>query len=163
MSTATTIQSPIVSTTFAPRGEKAQIEEGMAFAPKFDDHGLIAVVTTDFETGELLMQAWMNAEALARTIELGEAVYWSRSRQELWHKGATSGHTQLVRELRTDCDQDAIWLRVEQRGGAACHVGYRSCFYRRVPVGDDAQATPELVFTETQKAYDPAVVYGKTS
>ena len=149
------------SAPFAARGEKSQIEEGTAFAPKFDAAGLIPVVTTDFETGELLMQAWMNAEALAKTIELGEAVYWSRSRRELWHKGATSGHTQLVRELRTDCDQDSIWLRVDQRGGAACHVGYRSCFYRGVPVGSAAEPTPTLHFIETEKAYDPATVYGK--
>lgn len=152
-------ESPTVA--FAERGEKSQIEEGTALAPKFDDRGLIAVVTTDFTTGELLMQAWMNREALARTIELGEAVYWSRSRQELWHKGATSGHVQVVRELRVDCDQDAIWLRVDQRGGAACHVGYRSCFYRRVPVGDEARAKgTALEFAEAEKAYDPEKVYG---
>jgi phosphoribosyl-AMP cyclohydrolase len=151
-----------VSVTFAERGDKAQIEEGVAFAPKFDDRGLIPVVTTDFGTGEVLMQAWMNAEALAQTIERGEAVYWSRSRQELWHKGATSGHVQVVRELRVDCDQDAIWLRVEQRGGAACHVGYRSCFYRRVPVGEEARAKgTKLEFVEADKTYDPAAVYGK--
>ena len=147
--------------TFADRGDKKQIEEGTALAPKFDDRGLIPVVTTDVHTGQLLMQAWMNREALARTIELGEAVYWSRSRNELWHKGATSGHVQVVRELRVDCDQDSIWLRVEQHGGAACHVGYTSCFYRCVPVGDEAREKgTELVFVETEKAYDPEKVYG---
>ena len=145
--------------TFAERGDKSQIEEGAALAPKFDDRGLIPVVTTDVHTGEVLMQAWMNRDALARTIELGEAVYWSRSRQELWHKGATSGHTQLVRELRVDCDQDSLWLRVEQRGGAACHVGYRSCFYRSVPVGPDRAKSTDLNFVEVEKAYDPAKVY----
>ena len=153
---------PAVSVTFTDRGDKKQIEEGTALAPKFDDRGLIPVVTTDVATGELLMQAWMNREALARTIELGEAVYWSRSRNELWHKGATSGHVQVVRELRVDCDQDSVWLRVEQRGGAACHVGYRSCFYRRVPVGDEARGQETaLVFAEAEKAYDPETVYGK--
>ncbi|HEX6987343.1 MAG TPA: phosphoribosyl-AMP cyclohydrolase [Planctomycetaceae bacterium] len=155
-------ESSTTSVAFADRGDKKLIEEGTALAPKFDDRGLIPVVTTDVHTGELLMQAWMNREALARTIELGEAVYWSRSRNELWHKGATSGHVQVVRELRVDCDQDAIWLRVEQRGGAACHVGYRSCFYRRVPVGDEAREKGTgLVFVETEKAYDPEKVYGK--
>lgn len=146
--------------TFAERGDKQQLEEGTGFAPKFDDRGLIPVVTTDFATGDLLMQAWMNRDALARTIEIGEAVYWSRSRQELWHKGATSGHTQVVRELRTDCDQDSIWLRVDQRGGAACHVGYRSCFYRSLPTGAGRGETA-LVFVEAEKAYDPEKVYGK--
>lgn len=149
-----------MSVTFADRGDKHEIEEGTDFAPKFDDRGLIPVVTTDVHTGEVLMQAWMNRDALARTIELGEAVYWSRSRQELWHKGATSGHVQVVRELRVDCDQDAIWLRVEQHGGAACHVGYRSCFYRGVPVGDARKDGTALTFAEAAKAYDPAKVYG---
>lgn len=146
---------------FAERGDKSEIEEGVLLAPKFDDRGLIPVVTTDVGTGEVLMQAWMNQEALTRTIELGEAVYWSRSRQEIWHKGATSGHVQVVKELRVDCDQDSIWLRVEQRGGAACHVGYRSCFYRRVPVGVDAPPETRLQFAESTKAYDPDQVYGK--
>lgn len=151
-----------MSVRFAERGEKAEVEEGTRLAPKFDDRGLIPVVTTDVHTGELLMQAWMNREALERTIELGEAVYWSRSRRELWHKGATSGHTQVVRELRLDCDQDSVWLRVEQRGGAACHVGYKSCFYRRVPTGDEAREKgTDLIFVETQKAYDPEQVYRK--
>lgn len=152
--------SNFVSMTFAQRGEKSQIEEGTDLAPKFNEAGLIPAVATDAATGELLMQAWMNREALAKTIELGEAVYWSRSRQEIWHKGATSGHVQVVKELRIDCDQDSIWLRVEQKG-AACHVGYQSCFYRRIPVGDGAKEPPHLEFAETQKAFDPATVYGK--
>jgi len=151
-----------VSVQFAERGDKSQIEEGTALAPKFDDRGLIAVVATDVHTGDVLMQAWMNREALARTIEIGEAVYWSRSRNELWHKGATSGHTQIVKEMRIDCDQDAIWIKVEQRGGAACHVGYTSCFFRKVPVGDDAKTQgSDLEFVEVEKAYDPEKVYGK--
>ncbi|QDT64881.1 phosphoribosyl-AMP cyclohydrolase [Calycomorphotria hydatis] len=148
--------------SFAERSSKEFVETGDALAPKFDDRGLIPTVTTDYETGELLMQAWMNEEAVKKTIELGEAVYWSRSRQELWHKGATSGHTQLVKELRVDCDQDTLWLRVEQRGGAACHVGYRSCFYRRIPVGEEAaEKGTTLILTESDKAFDPEKVYGK--
>src|SRR5215217_7243214 len=138
---------------FAPRGAMKDVEEGTAFAPKFGADGLIPAVTTDATTGEVLMVAWMNAEALARTIELGEAVYWSRSRKELWHKGATSGLVQKVRELRVDCDQDTVWLKVDVVGGACCHVGYRSCFYRAVPVGPAAagQAPLRLEFAETEK------------
>lgn len=152
------------ATPFAVRGEKKQIEEGTDFAPKFDANGLIPAVATDHQTGDVLMLAYMNAESLQKTIELGEAVYYSRSRQELWHKGATSGHVQKVIELRTDCDQDAIWLRVEQLGSGACHVGYRSCFYRSVPCGESATrdaGTVQLQFGEDQKAYDPSQVYGK--
>jgi phosphoribosyl-AMP cyclohydrolase len=149
--------------SFAPRTSVAQVEEGFELAPRFDDQGLIPVVTTDAVSGEVLMHGYMNAEALRRTLELGEAVYWSRSRQALWHKGATSGLVQKVVEVRVDDDQDAIWLRVEVRGGASCHVGYRSCFYRRVPVGaDGAAAGWRLVFTETEKVFDPEEVYGDT-
>ncbi|HOE97029.1 MAG TPA: phosphoribosyl-AMP cyclohydrolase [Candidatus Sumerlaeota bacterium] len=148
---------------FAERGDKRQVEQGDRLAPKFNADGLLPVVTTDYATGEVLMQAWMNAEALARTIELGEAVYWSRSRQELWHKGATSGLVQKVRELRVDCDQDAVWLRVDVVGEGCCHVGYRSCFYRRVPLGEPAAAGApvRLELTEDEKAFDPEKVYGK--
>jgi phosphoribosyl-AMP cyclohydrolase len=102
----------------------------------------------------------MNAEALQKTIELGEAVYFSRSRQALWHKGATSGLVQKVREMRIDDDQDCVWLRVDVAGGASCHVGYRSCFYRKVPVGADRQHSDQLVFTEDHKVFDPQAVYG---
>lgn len=151
---------------FAPRTDVHEVEEGTALAPKFDDDGLIPVVTTDADTGEVLMVANMNREALARTIELGEAVYWSRSRQELWHKGATSGLVQIVKEILVDDDQDAIWLRVDVQGGASCHVGYRSCFYRRVPIADETDATSDdsaplsLEFTITEKVFDPNEVYG---
>lgn len=150
---------------FAPRTSVEQVEEGFQLAPKFDAQGLIPVVTTDAETGEVLMHAYMNAEALAKTIELGEAVYWSRSRNCLWHKGRTSGLVQKVRQLLIDDDQDTIWLQVEVAGGASCHVGYRSCFYRRVPVGAEAAAQLatgglKLTFTETEKVFDPKVVYG---
>jgi len=143
---------------FAQRVSVEQIEEGQELAPKFDEAGLIPCVTTDFVSGEVLMHAYMNRDALARTIELGEAVYWSRSRQTLWHKGASSGLVQRVREIRIDDDQDCIWLRVDVQGGASCHVGYRSCFYRSVPIGSpDGRA---LQFVETQKVFDPQAVYG---
>jgi len=147
---------------YAARTSVEQVEEGSELAPKFDDRGLIPVVTTDYETGEVLMVANMNAEALAKTIELGEAVYYSRSRNQLWHKGATSGLVQKVRELLIDDDQDAVWLRVDVQGGASCHVGYRSCFYRSIPVADDARADGPLplTYTITEKTFDPKAVYG---
>ncbi|TWT63046.1 phosphoribosyl-AMP cyclohydrolase [Rubinisphaera italica] len=145
---------------FADRGEKQQIEQGLELAPKFDANGLIPAIATDYETGTLLMVAYMNEEALKQTVALGEAVYYSRSRQELWHKGATSGHVQIVKEIRVDCDQDAIWLRVDQQGKGACHVGYQSCFYRAVDRENlsDNQPVP-LVITETEKSFDPKSVY----
>ena len=147
---------------FAQRLTIEQVEEGHELAPRFDAQGLIAAVTTDFNSGELLMVGYMNAEALRRTIESGEAHYFSRSRQALWHKGATSGLVQKVRELLIDDDQDCVWLRVDITGGASCHVGYRSCFYRQVPVGPEA-ATADgplpLTFTETDKVFDPEIVY----
>jgi len=136
------------------------VEEGRELAPRFDADGLIPVVTTDHETGEVLMVANMNAEALAKTIELGEAVYYSRSRKQLWHKGATSGLVQKVREILVDDDQDAVWLRVDVQGGASCHVGYRSCFYRSVPIAPATQGPLDMKFTITEKVFDPQVVYG---
>ena len=149
------------STPFAKRVSVEQVEEGLDLAPKFDADGLIPCITTDASTGEVLMLGFMNAEALARTISAGEAYYWSRSRQCLWHKGATSGLTQKVVELRIDDDQDAIWLRVEVAGsGASCHVGYRSCFYRTVELGSVSEGSARLVFTETTKSFDPQDVYG---
>jgi len=154
-----------VPVRFQARTSVEQVEESSELAPKFDDRGLITVVTTDFQSGELLMQGYMNAEALQRTIATGEAHYWSRSRQTLWHKGATSGLVQTVRELLIDDDQDCVWLRVDVAGGASCHVGYRSCFYRRVPVGAEFEARQaagkiELEWTETEKVFDPEEVYG---
>lgn len=148
-------------TRFAERVSVEQVEEGNNLAPKFDENGLIAAVTTDAKTGDVLMLGYMNAEALAKTIETGEAHYWSRSRKVLWHKGATSGLVQKIRELRIDDDQDCVWLRVDVIGGASCHVGYRSCFYRKVPSGPglDAETPLELEFTETEKVFDPEVVY----
>ncbi len=148
---------------FAERNSIEQVEEGAELAPKFDADGLIPVVTTDFETGELLMHGYMNREALVRTIETGEAHYWSRSREVLWHKGATSGLVQRVREMRIDDDQDCVWLRVSVGGsGASCHVGYRSCFYRKVPTGGpvNGQQPVRLEFVEKEKVFDPTEVYG---
>jgi len=146
---------------FAPRRSVEQVEEGDQLAPKFDTGGLLPVVTTDHASGELLMHGYMNAEALRRTIETGQAHYWSRSRNCLWHKGASSGFVQHVQEMYVDDDQDAIWLRVRVDGGASCHVGYRSCFYRRVPVGTAVGAAPvKLEFAETERVFDPEAVYG---
>jgi phosphoribosyl-AMP cyclohydrolase len=147
---------------FAARISIEQVEEGRELAPKFDENGVIPVVTTDAESGELLMHGYMNEEALTKTIETGEAHYWSRSRQTLWHKGATSGLVQKVVEMRIDDDQDAVWLRVAVAGnGASCHVGYRSCFYRSVPTGTVPEDKPiELTFEETEKTFDPVEVYG---
>ena len=145
---------------FAPRRSVEQVEESAELAPKFDENGLIPVVTTDATTGEVLMHGYMNADAFRQTVALGEAVYWSRSRKALWHKGATSGLVQKVVEMRIDDDQDAVWLRVDLIGGASCHVGYRSCFYRSVPLG--ASGDIALRFEETEKVFDPKAVYGDT-
>ena len=147
-----------MSELFASRRSVPQVEEGSELAPKFDENGLIPAVVTDHRSGELLMHAYMNREALRLTIESGEAHYFSRSRGKLWRKGETSGLKQRVRELLIDDDQDCVWLRVELTGGASCHVGYRSCFYRRVPL-DSGDAPVELEFTESDKVFDPEQVY----
>jgi phosphoribosyl-AMP cyclohydrolase len=133
------------------------IEEGLTFRPKFDAAGLLTCVTTDAASSEVLMVAHMNDEALRRTIATGEAWYFSRSRQSLWRKGESSGHSQRVVEMRLDCDQDAIWIRVEQTG-AACHTGRRSCFYRRVDAGGGG---PRLSFVDADRVFDPDAVYRK--
>lgn len=144
---------------FHPRRSVEQVEEGAELAPKFGPDGLMPCITTDAQTGEALMLGWMNAEALRLTLATGEAHYFSRARQALWRKGATSGLVQKVVEARIDDDQDAIWLRVAVAGsGASCHVGYRSCFYRAVPTGDAAGAP--LSFLEEGKTFDPGAVYG---
>ncbi len=144
---------------FQARSSVEQVEEGTDLAPKFGPDGLLPCITTDAESGEVLMLGWMNADALQLTIETGEAHYFSRARQVLWHKGATSGLVQTVVEARIDDDQDAIWLRVAVAGsGASCHVGYRSCFYRSVPVGADAGQP--LRFVEPEKTFDPKETYG---
>ncbi len=149
-----------MSSRYRARVSVEQIEEGTELAPKFDADGLIPAVTTDYDSGELLMVGYMNAEALERTIQTGEAHYFSRSRQVLWHKGATSGLVQKVRELLIDDDQDCVWLRVDVAGGASCHVGYRSCFYRRVPLPGTDGRSVTLEFTDTEKVFDPEEVYG---
>lgn len=146
---------------FATRMTVEQVEEGLALAPKFDIDGLIPCITTDANTGEVLMLGYMNGEALEKTITTGEAHYWSRSRQSLWRKGSTSGLVQEVIEMRIDDDQDAVWLRVRVAGsGASCHVGYRSCFYRSVELGRPLGGPARLVFKESQKSFDPKEVYG---
>ena len=132
-------------------------EEGLEFRPKFDASGLVTCVATDVASGDVLMVAHMNDEALRKTIESGEAWYFSRSRCALWRKGETSGQTQRVVEMRLDCDQDAIWIRVEQIG-AACHTGRRSCFYRAVTSGD---GDTRLSFVDADRLFDPAKVYRK--
>jgi len=147
------------STPFAPPPPGHEAEETTALRPKFDAHGLVTAVATDAATGELLMVAHMNAPALARTIETGEAWYFSRSRGALWRKGETSGHAQRVVEMRIDCDQDAVWLKVEQQGAGACHTGRRSCFYRVVPIGQKA-GTVTLQFKDADRKFDPGTVYG---
>ena len=122
--------------SFAPRGDKLDLEEGATFAPRFDSDGLIVCITTEVHTGDILMVAYMNEEALRLSIETGVAHYWSRSRQSLWRKGDTSGQVQTIVEMFTDCDQDAVMLKVEAGGdGKACHTGRRSCFYRKVELG----------------------------
>ena len=137
--------------------EENEIEEGLALLPKFDADGLVTAVATDVATGDVLMVAHMNAEALAKTIETGEAWYFSRSRKKLWKKGEQSGHVQRVTELRVDCDQDAVWIKVEQVGAGGCHTGRRSCFYRAAPLGQ--KGAVKLEFRDADKTFDPAKVY----
>ncbi len=142
-----------------PSSNKAELESGPAFTPRFDDKGLITAVVTDARDGELLMVAHMNAEALALTIETGVAHYYSRSRKSLWKKGESSGNLQTVKEIRTDCDQDAIWLKVSVAGhDATCHTGRRSCFYRTVGV-EQGRAT--VTITDDHRHFDPNKVYDK--
>jgi len=141
-------------TPFAPPGATTELEEGTALTPNFDADGLVTAVATDAKTGDVLMVAHMNAQALAKTIATGEAWYFSRSRAALWKKGESSGHTQRVIEMRIDCDQDAVWLKVEQTGGA-CHTGRRSCFYRAVLLKTGAMT---LEFRD-ERVFDPKAVY----
>ncbi len=138
---------------------KSEIEEGLGFAPQFGADGLITAVATDATSGDVLMVAHMNAEAVAKTIATGEAWYYSRSRKALWKKGESSGHVQRVVELRVDCDQDTLWLKVEQAGEGACHTGRRSCFYRAVPLGQ--KGAVKLEFRDAAKTFDPEAVYRK--
>ncbi len=150
---------------FKKRENVAVIEEGNLLSPKFDNDGLIPVVTTDYKTGEVLMHGYMNSEALKKTIETKEAYYWSRSRGEIWHKGETSGFVQKVIEIRIDDDQDSLWISVDIGGGASCHVGYKSCFYRSVPLGKiEKTEKVEMEFKDKKKKFDPKVVYkGKSN
>jgi phosphoribosyl-AMP cyclohydrolase len=142
-------------------GSESAREEGTSFAPKFDADGLVTVVVTSATTGEVLMLAHMNKEALARTIETGEAHFWSRSRARLWRKGETSGNVHRVVEMRVDCDQDAVLLKVEMTGAeAACHTGRRSCFYRTIPLGSSVASGVTLHFVEAKRQFDPDAVYG---
>jgi len=143
---------------FAAPGSAQEVEEGRTLTPKFDADGLITCVATDAQSGEVLMVAHMNAAALQKTLSTGEAWYFSRSRRALWRKGESSGHVQQVREIRIDCDQDAVWIRVEQKGPGACHTGRRSCFYRSVPL---ARANAGMLeFCEADRVFDPRTVYG---
>jgi phosphoribosyl-AMP cyclohydrolase len=134
-------------------------EEGLAFTPKFDADGLVTAVVTDAASGDVLMVAHMNEEALAKTIATGEAWYYSRSRKKLWKKGESSGHVQRVVEMRVDCDQDAVWMRVQQEGAGACHTGRRACFYRAIPLGQIGDI--RLEFRDDKKVFDPQAVYNK--
>ena len=146
---------------FKKRDNIKEVEEGKYLAPKFDENGLIPVITTDFETGVILMHGYMNDEALKKTIETKEAHYWSRSRNKIWHKGQVSGFVQKVKEIRIDDDQDSIWLSVDIGGGASCHVGYKSCFYRSIPLGKIINSEKlEMEFKEKNKVFDPKKVYG---
>lgn len=141
-----------------PSSAKVDVEESLTLQPRFDAAGLVTCVATDAASGEVLMVAHMNAEALRKTIATGEAWYYSRSRKSLWRKGESSGHTQHVVEMRVDCDQDAVWIRVEQHGAGACHTGRRSCFYRAVPLGQTGDSVT-LEFRDADKAFDPDQVY----
>ena len=144
---------------FEQRKTIEQVEESTELAPKFDQDGLIPVVTTDFNSGEVLMQGYMNEEAFKKTISLGEAVYYSRSRKTLWHKGKTSGLVQNIKEIRIDDDQDCVWLRVDLQGRPIIKKKNRSCFYRSVPFGEKSGSTT-LKFEEKEKVFDPKKVYG---
>ena len=145
---------------FKKRDNIKEVEEGKYLSPKFDENGLIPVVTTDFQTGDILMHGYMNDEALKKTIETKEVHYWSRSRKKIWRKGQVSGFAQIVKEIRIDDDQDSVWLSVDIGNGASCHVGYRSCFYRSIPLGKiKNEEELEMEFKEKKKIFDPKKVY----
>ena len=145
---------------FKKRDNIKEIEEGKYLEPKFDENGLIPVVTTDFKTGDVLMHGYMNVESLKKTIESKEAYYWSRSRKKIWRKGQVSGFIQKIKEIRIDDDQDSLWMSVDIGNGASCHVGYRSCFYRSIPLGKIKNTQEiEMEFKEKEKIFDPQKVY----
>ena len=145
---------------FKKRDNIKEVEEGKYLEPKFDENGLIPVITSDFKSGDILMHGYMNNIALKKTIETQEAHYWSRSRKKIWRKGQVSGFTQKIKEIRIDDDQDSIWLTVDIGDGASCHVGYRSCFYRSIPTGPIENGRKvEMKFLEDEKKFDPEEVY----
>ena len=145
---------------FKKRENVVEIEEGNLLSPKFDNDGLIPVITVCSKTKDVLMHGYMNVEALKKTIETKEAHYWSRSRKKIWHKGQVSGFVQKIKEMRIDDDQDSIWISVEIGDGASCHVGYKSCFYRSIPLGKiDNTEKIEINFEEKEKIFDPKKVY----
>tara|TARA_B100001123_G_scaffold52817_1_gene55364 strand:- start:411 stop:878 length:468 start_codon:yes stop_codon:yes gene_type:complete len=145
---------------FKKRDNIKEVEEGKYLSPKFDENGLIPVITTDFQTGDILMHGYMNEESLTKTIENKEAYYWSRSRKKIWHKGQVSGFVQKVKEIRIDDDQDSIWLSVDIGTGASCHVGFRSCFYRSITLGKiNDKEKIEIKLKDSKKIFDPKKVY----
>ena len=145
---------------FKKRISVKEVEEGLSLTPKFDEDGLIPCITTDNNTGEVLMVGYMNAESLTKTIENGEAYYFSRSQQKIWHKGSVSGLTQKIVEMKIDDDQDSIWISVDVSGsGASCHVGYKSCFYRSIPIKSKVDDNIELIMDDEEKLFDPEEVY----
>ena len=145
---------------FKKRDNIKEVEEGKYLQPKFDENGLIPVITKDHKNGDILMHGYMNDESLKKTIETKEAHYWSRSRKKMWHKGQVSGFVQKVKEIRIDDDQDAVWLTVDIGDGSSCHVGYRSCFYRSIPLGEIENGRKiEMKFEEKEKKFDPEKVY----
>ena len=145
---------------FKKRDNIKEVEEGKYLEPKFDKNGLIPVITSDYKTGDILMHGYMNDKALKKTIETKEAHYWSRSRKKIWHKGRTSGFIQMVKEMRIDDDQDSVWLIVDIGNGASCHVGYRSCFYRSIPLGKIKDTENlKMKFIENEKKFDPKKIY----
>jgi len=145
---------------FKKRDNIKEIEEGKYLEPKFDENGLIPVIASDFKTGKILMHGYMNAVALKKTIETKEAHYWSRSRKKIWHKGQISGFVQKIKEIRIDDDQDSVWISVDIGNGSSCHVGYRSCFYRSIPLGKIKNLEElEMEFKETEKTFDPKKIY----
>ena len=145
---------------YKKRDNIKEIEEGKYLEPKFDENGLIPTITSDFKTGVILMHSYMNDVALKKTIETKEAHYWSRSRKKIWRKGEISGFVQIVKEIRIDDDQDSIWLIVDIGKGASCHVGFRSCFYRSIPLGKIENTEQiEMEFKEKEKFFNPKKIY----
>ena len=144
---------------FKKRDNIKEVEEGKYLEPKFDENGLIPVIAVDFKTGDILMHGYMNDEALKKSIESKEAHYWSRSRKKIWHKGQVSGFVQKIKEIRIDDDQDSVWLVVDIGDGASCHVGYRSCFYRSIPLGKTKNIQEIEMKFEEKKVFDAKKIY----